>query len=138
MGNIINIDLSGDKLLPHQRALINSKCKKSALICGRGAGKSYALAALVLLTLLRGRNVLVGGQRIETIRLTLYQEIKRLAQKWDIYDIITWRESPMMMALGDARVWFASYAAPDSVRGYSRVALFGPYKYFQYLGTVLS
>ena len=123
MGNIINIDLSGDKLLPHQRALINSKCKKSALICGRGAGKSYALAALVLLTLLRGRNVLVGGQRIETIRLTLYQEIKRLAQKWDIYDIITWRESPMMMALGDARVWFASYAAPDSVRGYSRVSL---------------
>lgn len=119
----IHIDLSGDKLLPHQRKLINSKSKKTALICGRGAGKSYACAALVLLTLIRGKNVLVGGQRYETLQTTLYSDIKNLAQEWGLYDLIEWRLSPMMMTLGDYHVWFGSYESIDAVRGYSRVSL---------------
>lgn len=123
MARKINIDLSGDKLLPHQRALINSKSNKTALICGRGAGKSYACAALILLTLLKGKNVLVGGQRMETLQTTLYSDIKDLAQEWEIYDLITWRMSPMMMILGSAHVWFGSYESIDAVRGYSRVSL---------------
>lgn len=123
MGRNIQIDLGGDKLLPHQRKLITSKSKQTALVCGRGAGKSYACAALVLLTLLQGKNVLVGGQRYETIKSTLYEEIKSLAQEWGIYDIITWRESPMMMILGNAHMWVGTYEAIDAVRGYSRVSL---------------
>ena len=119
----LNIDLSGDKLLPHQRKLIKSKCKKTALICGRGAGKSYACAALILLTLLIGKNVLVGGQRYETLQTTLYADIKNLAHEWGLYDYITWRMSPMMMVMGDAHVWFGSYESIDAVRGYSRVSL---------------
>lgn len=119
----ISIDLSGDKLLPHQRKLIRSKCKKTALICGRGAGKSYACAALILLTLLQGKNVLVGGQRMETLQTTLYSDIKNLAQEWGLYEFITWRMSPMMMILGNSHVWFGSYESIDAVRGYSRVSL---------------
>ena len=119
----ISIDLSGDKLLPHQRKLILSKSKKTALICGRGAGKSYACAALILLTLLKGKNVLVGGQRMETLQTTLYSDIKALAQEWGLYEYITWRMSPMMMILGNAHVWFGSYESIDAVRGYSRVSL---------------
>lgn len=119
----ISIDLSGDKLLPHQRQLITSKSNKTALICGRGAGKSYACATLILLTLLRGKNVLVGGQRMETLQTTLYSDIKAMAQEWGIYDLIEWRMSPMMMTLGDAHVWFGSYESIDAVRGYSRVSL---------------
>lgn len=123
MAKSIQIDLSGDKLLPHQRKLIRSKCRKTALICGRGAGKSYACAALILLTLLQGKNVLVGGQRYETIQTTLYEEIKNLAQQWGLYDLIIWRMSPMMMILGDAHVWFGTYESIDAVRGYSKVSL---------------
>lgn len=119
----IQIDLSGDALLPHQRKLITSKAKKTALICGRGSGKSYACAVLTLLTLLQGKNVLVGGQRYETLQTTLYSDIKELAQKWGIYDIIEWKLSPMMMTLGNAHVWFGSYESIDAVRGYSRVSL---------------
>lgn len=117
----IVIDLSG--LLPHQRKLIKSRSRKSCLICGRGAGKSYACAALALLYLLRGRNVLIGGTTHDQIHETLYAEIKTLAMEWGIYDLITWRESPMMMELGPAHVWFGFYQAVESVRGYSRVAL---------------
>ena len=123
MGRLISIDLSGDKLLPHQRKLVTSKCKKSALICGRGAGKSFACAALVLLTLIKGRNVLVGGQRYDTIHDTLYDEIKKLATEWGIFDIIEWRERPMMMTLGESHVWFGTYESVDACRGYSRVSL---------------
>lgn len=119
----VKIDLSGDKLLPHQRKLIKSKCRKTALICGRGAGKSFACAALVLLTLLRGRNVLVGGQRYDTIHDTLYEEIKNLAVLWGIYEYIEWRERPMMMTMGNAHTWFGTYESVDACRGYSRVSL---------------
>lgn len=123
MARIINIDLSGDKLLPHQRKLVNSRQKKTALICGRGAGKSYACAALVLLTLIKGRNVLVGGQRYDTIHDTLYEEIKNLSTEWNLFDIIEWRERPMMMTLGNAHVWFGTYESIDACRGYSKVSL---------------
>ena len=123
MTKVINIDLSEDKLLPHQRKLVLSKCKKSVLICGRGAGKSYACAALVLLTLIKGRNVLVGGQRYDTIHDTLYEEIKHLANEWGLFELIEWRERPMMMTLGDFHVWFGTYESIDACRGYSKVSL---------------
>lgn len=123
MARQIQIDLSDDKLLPHQRKLVLSKAKKSALICGRGAGKSYCCAAIVLLTLLKNRNVLVGGQRYDTIHDTLYEEIKKLASEWGLFDLIEWRERPMMMTLGDAHVWFGTYESIDACRGYSKVSL---------------
>lgn len=121
MAKQIEIDLSG--LLPHQRKLITSDSKQSVLICGRGAGKTYACAVLILLTLLKGKNVLVGGQRYETLQTTLLEELKSLSQKWGLYDYIQWRMSPMMLTFGDAHCWFGSYESIDAVRGYSRVSL---------------
>ena len=117
----IEIDLS--KLLPHQRKLVKSKARKSCLICGRGAGKSYACAALALLYILKGRNVLIGGTTHDNLHDTLFAEIKRIAMEWEIYDLITWRESPMSLEIGQAHVWFGFYQAVESVRGYSRVAM---------------
>ena len=121
MAKQLEIDLSG--LLPHQRKLITSDSKQSMLICGRGAGKSYACAVLILLTLLKGKNVLVGGQRYETLQTTLLDELKKIAQEWGLYDYIQWKLSPMMLTLGDAHCWFGSYESIDAVRGYSRVSL---------------
>lgn len=117
----IEIDLS--KLLPHQRRLVKSKARKSCLICGRGAGKSYACASLALLYLLNGRNVLIGGTTHDNLHDTLFAEIKRIAMEWEIYDLITWRESPMSLEIGQAHVWFGFYQAVESVRGYSRVSM---------------
>lgn len=117
----IEIDLS--ELLPHQRKLIKSKERKSCLICGRGAGKSYACAALALLYILKGRNVLIGGTTHDNLHDTLFAEIKSIAMEWEIYDLITWRESPMSLELGQSHVWFGFYQAVESVRGYSRVGL---------------
>lgn len=121
MGRSVEIDLSG--LLPHQRKLLRSKSRKSALICGRGAGKSYACAAIILLTLLRQKNVLVGGQRYETLQTTLYEELKNLAMEWGIYEFIQWKLAPMMLTMGEGHVYFGTYESIDAVRGYSRVSL---------------
>lgn len=117
----IKIDLSG--LLPHQRKLIKSDSRQSILICGRGAGKSYACAVLILLTLLKGQSVLVGGQRYETLQTTLLEELKKLSMEWELYDYIQWRLSPMMLTLGNAQCHFGSYEAIDAVRGYSKISL---------------
>lgn len=103
--------------------LLKSTATKTLLLCGRGAGKSYICAALTLLTLLQGKNVLLGGQRYDTLHDTLFAEIKTMALEWGIYDRIEWRESPMMMTFGEAHVFIATYAAKESVRGYSNVEL---------------
>lgn len=111
------------KLLPHQIKLMKSMARKSLLLCGRGAGKSFICAVMALLTLLQGKNVLLGGQRYDTLHDTLFAEIKAMANDWGIYDKIIWRESPMMMTFGDAHVYFGTYAAKEAVRGYSNVEL---------------
>ena len=111
------------KLLPHQIQLMRSKARKSLLLCGRGAGKSFVSAAIVLLTLLSGKNVIAMGQRYQTTHDTLYAEIKQMAQAWGIYDKITFREAPMQMEFSNHMVVFGSYDAVESLRGYSNVSL---------------
>ena len=111
------------KLLPHQRALVDSVASKSLLLCGRGAGKSYILAAITLLTLLQGKNVMVGGQRYDTLHDTLYAEIKRMATDWDIYSFIEWREAPMQMRYNGHFVYFGTYESVDASRGYTNISL---------------
>ena len=110
------------KLLPHQRALFRSKSKKVLLLCGRGAGKSYALGSMALRDILSGKNIIIGGQRYETLHDTLYAEIKRLASEWGIYDMIEWRESPMQMRLNGHFGYFGTYASVDASRGYTNVS----------------
>ena len=110
------------KLLPHQRSLFRSKAKKVLLLCGRGAGKSYALGSMALRDILSGKNIIIGGQRYETLHDTLYAEIKRLASEWGIYDMIEWRESPMQMRLNGHFGYFGTYASVDASRGYTNVS----------------
>lgn len=111
------------RLLPHQRRLVDSVAKKTLLLCGRGAGKSYILAAITLLTLLRGKNVMVGGQRFDTLHDTLYAEIKRMATEWGIYAFIEWREAPMQMRYNGHYVYFGTYESVDASRGYTNISL---------------
>ena len=116
----MNVEL---KLLPHQRALMKSTAKKSLLLCGRGAGKSYVLSIMTLLYLVQGKNVLVGGQRYDTLHDTLYAEIKVRATEWGIYDRIEWREAPMQMRMNGAVVYFGTYESIDACRGYTGISL---------------
>ena len=109
------------RLLPHQRRLLDSKSSKVCMICGRGAGKSYALSAITLLELLQGRNAMVGGQRYDTLHDTLYAEIKKMASGWGIYDLIEWRESPMQMRYNGHYVYFGTYESVDAARGYTNI-----------------
>lgn len=111
------------RLLPHQKRLLKSVAKKSLLLCGRGAGKSYVMAAMALLYLLQGKSVLVGGPRYETTRDTLWTEIKKMAFDWGLSTIIKWKESPMQASYGNAHIYVGTYDAPDSTRGYTGISL---------------
>ena len=111
------------KLLDHQLKLLRSKSAKSLLLCGRGAGKSYIMAFMILLYLLQGKNVIATGQRYQTTHDTLYAEIKMMAQAWGVYDLIDFRESPMQMSFNGHNVFFGSYDAVESLRGYTNISL---------------
>lgn len=110
------------KLLPHQMKLLASKAGKTILICGRGAGKSYVLAVLILISLFTGQNVMVGGQRYDTLHDTLYAEIKRIAAEWGVYDLVEWREAPMQMRYNGHCVYFGTYESVDASRGYTNIS----------------
>ena len=110
-------------LLDHQMKLLKSKSAKSLLLCGRGAGKSYIMAFMILLYILQGKNVIATGQRYQTTHDTLYAEIKMMAQSWGIFDRIDFRESPMQMSFNGHNVFFGSYDAVESLRGYTNISL---------------
>lgn len=119
MGTNVNV-----YLLDHQYKLLESVSPKVCMICGRGAGKSYALSVMALNSLLSGTsNVMVGGQRYETLHDTLYAEIKKRADEWGVYDRIRWRESPMQMEYDGRFIYFGTYESVDAARGYSEVGL---------------
>ena len=110
-------------LLPHQKRLLRSQARKTLLLCGRGAGKSFVCAAIALLYLLQGKSVLIGGVRYDTVHDTIYQEIINLALKWGVYDRLRWHEKPMKVDYGNAHIFCGSYDAVNSSRGYSRISL---------------
>ena len=91
-------------LLPHQDDLVYSKASKCAMICGRGAGKSYALSYLSLRDFVQGKNVLVGAQSVDTLHDSLWTEIKERAKEAGIHDFIDWHERPMRAYFNGATV----------------------------------
>jgi hypothetical protein len=109
-------------LLPHQDDLVYSKAAKSAMICGRGAGKSYALSYLALRDFVEGKNVLVGSQSVDTLHDSLWTEIKERAKEAGIHDFIDWHERPMRAYFNGATIYTGTYEAVDAKRSGSRVA----------------
>jgi len=66
-------------LLPHQKQLLKSKKSYVAMICGRGAGKTYAASLLCAICALSGDRILVGAQNYKALSINLFNEItKRL------------------------------------------------------------
>ena len=100
-------------LLPHQDDLVYSKASKCAMICGRGAGKSYALSYLTLRDFVEGKNVLVGAQSVDTLHDSLWTEIKERAKEAGIHDFIDWHERPMRAYFNGATIYTGTYEAVD-------------------------
>lgn len=109
-------------LLPHQDDLVYSKASKCAMICGRGAGKSYALSYLTLRDFVEGKNVLVGAQSVDTLHDSLWTEIKERAKEAGIHDFIDWHERPMRAYFNGATIYTGTYEAVDAKRSGTRVA----------------
>lgn len=58
---MINVDLDIG-LLPHQLRFVNSDKPFTAMVCGRGAGKTYVASYLAVLKAMNGERVILFAQ----------------------------------------------------------------------------
>lgn len=115
----MNYDLH---LLPHQYDLYDSSSPKSCMVCGRGAGKTFALSAITMLDFIAGKNVLVGAQSIDSLHDNLWNEIQLRADEFGLRDRIEWHERPMRAYFNGATIYTGTYEAVDAKRSGTRVA----------------
>lgn len=115
----MNYDLH---LLPHQYDLYDSASPKSCMVCGRGAGKTFALSAITMLDFIAGKNVLVGAQSIDSLHDNLWNEIQLRADEFGLRDRIEWHERPMRAYFKGATIYTGTYEAVDAKRSGTRVA----------------
>ena len=115
----MNYDLH---LLPHQYDLYDSASPKSCMVCGRGAGKTFALSAITMLDFIAGKNVLVGAQSIDSLHDNLWNEIQLRADEFGLRDRIEWHERPMRAYFNGATIYTGTYEAVDAKRSGTRVA----------------
>lgn len=122
MARTIDIDLSGDRLLPHQRRFLESKSRYCFMVIGRGGGKSWVLSAMVVLEMLKGHNVLAMAQRYDSIKEVLFAEIKARVFEWGLSEYFSFKESPIRAYCATGATCFTgSFDNIDMCRGLTSI-----------------
>ena len=63
------------KLLPVQKALIESKKSTAGIYSGRGVGKTYILSIMITMAILRGEKSLCFSQNFKSLSQNLFEEV---------------------------------------------------------------
>lgn len=117
------------KLLPHQRRLMNSQSSFTAMICGRGAGKSYISSLLAALKLIQGERIIVFAQNYRSLTENLLYEITlRLdelighnAYHYEKGKKITLLSNSSVASKRHGAIFGATYENIDAVRGFTQI-----------------
>lgn len=105
------------KLLDHQLEFVHSRKPTTIMLCGRGAGKSYAASVLIMLYMLKGRNVIVTAQSYKLLTLVIFAAIKK---RFNDVSLEVSHEKQMCIlrfGAGTCYGFSADSACEDSVRG---------------------
>ena len=113
-------------LLPHQMKMLESQTPTTALVAGRGSGKSYIASLIIALNLLNGRNVVATAQTYKMLKFVLFQEVqKRLTEMH-----ATFYSSNIEMTIsvpGNKKSilygFSADSAQTDSIRGLTEISI---------------
>ena len=117
------------KLLPHQRRLLNSSSSFTAMICGRGSGKSYISSLLAAMKLIQGERIIVFAQNYRSLTENLLHEITlRLDElvgpghyHYEKGKKITLYSNSTNPRLRNGAIFAATYENIDAVRGFTQI-----------------
>lgn len=111
------------KLLPYQKELLNSTEPFVFACFGRGAGKSYTLSIISLLTLLSGKNAILCAQRYDSLKDVLFREIKLRVTEWGLAEYVQFKENPVRAMYNGYTLYGGSFDAVDALRGLTEISL---------------
>ena len=109
------------KLFPKQREFFNSKAPITALICGRGFGKSHVASLYIAINFLRGLRVIALAQTFKALHEVLFTEILARLDEMDIP--YRFDKQNMKITYGEGVIFGASYENLESIRGLSRISV---------------
>lgn len=109
------------KLFQKQREFFNSKAPITALICGRGFGKSYVASLYIAINFLRGLRIIALAQTFKALHEVLFTEI--LARLDEMEIPYHFEKQSMKITYGDGVIFGASYENLESIRGLSRISV---------------
>lgn len=110
-------------LLPYQKELLNSTEPFVFACFGRGAGKSYTLSIISLLTLLSGKNAILCAQRYDSLKDVLFREIKLRVTEWGLAEYVQFKENPVRAMYNGCTLYGGSFDAVDALRGLTEISL---------------
>ena len=125
----VNLDI---ELLDHQLRFVNSDKPFVAMVCGRGAGKTYVASYLAVLKAMQGERVILFAQNWTSLTNCLmkecYYRIIELGQK--IQKItgsnfkINYKYTQTKIDFPDTLgvIYGATYPAEESIRGYTQIS----------------
>ena len=110
------------KLLPHQKKLLNSTSSFTAMICGRGAGKSYIASLVAALKILKGERILVFAQNYKALSENLFREITNRLSELVGWDKFKFNKGGCMIRCGKGACYGLTYENIDGCRGFTEIS----------------
>ena len=93
------------------------------MICGRGAGKTYAASLLCAISALRGEKILVFAQNYRALSLNLFNEITKRLDEIIGYENYNYNRGQTIIYIPQTKgvIYGATYENIDSCRGYTEI-----------------
>lgn len=119
----INLDI---ELLPHQLRFVNSNKPFTAMVCGRGAGKTYVASYLAALKILNGERVIIFAQTWDALTQNLMKEIKfrldEISEQINVKIPYRYIGGKRIEIPNGGVVYGATYENQDKVRGFTQIS----------------
>lgn len=106
------------KLLPVQKALIDSKKSTAGIYSGRGVGKTYILSIMITMAILRGEKSLCFSQNFKSLSQNLFEEVISRFSELGITPV--YHKGSMTIQYGKGKALGFTYCSPDACRGQTR------------------
>jgi hypothetical protein len=106
------------KLLPVQKALLNSSKPMAGIYSGRGVGKTYILSIMITMAILKGEKSLCFSQNFKSLSQNLFEEV---IQRFNELGIVpNYSKGAMVISYNGGKALGFTYCSPDACRGQTR------------------
>lgn len=111
------------KRLPHQKKLLTSKKPYVAMICGRGAGKTFSASLLAALRVLKGQRIIVFAQNYKALSENLMYEITKRLDEIVGHEFYKYNRGACKIEVpwSGGVIYGGTYENINSVRGFTQI-----------------